>query len=240
MKDDYAKIASLYDYLQREFPVEKLISFMFRYFEKNNFNPRSVLDIGCGTGSFLIELHKKSLKCSGLDASPQMISLAKKKSKDIYFFVGDMTDFVLKEQVDLITSVSSPLYMNNFNKGQRLLCFGSAFRNLKNKGYFVFDVINFDNFKRYLTKKSKKFPITSHFEHEGVSYNTSIDHINPDKVSVKIFKDSDESLVLEQVYERGDVNNLKKELAAVGFSDVHTTINKMGIHRDYLVFAKKG
>ncbi len=90
-----------------------------------------------------------------------------------------------------------------------------------------------------VAKKSRKFPITSEFKHEGVSYNTSIDYVNPDKISLKIFKSEDNSLVLEQVYERSDADVLKRELLAAGFSDVYVTINKMGVHKDYLVFAAK-
>lgn len=239
MKDDYAKVAALYDFLQREFPVEQLIEFIFRYFEKHTFKPKSVLDIGCGTGTFVVELHKKGLKCFGLDASSEMVAVAKKKAKDINFSVGDMTNFSMDAKVDFITAVSSPLYMNNFGKNQRSSCFKSVIQNLKETGYFIFDVINFENFEKYLKKKNRKFPIKSRFEHEDVIYNTSIEYINPDKISVKIFKDSDNSLVLEQVYERGSIDRLKKELLDIGFSDVHVTINKMGIHRDYLFFAKK-
>ncbi len=239
MKDDYARVASLYDYLQREFPVSKMVEFVFSYFEKQDFKPSSVLDLGCGTGSLLLELEKKGMRCFGVDASPGMISIAKQKSENIKFFVGDMTLFVLKESVDLITAVSSPLYMNNFDKNQRQICFSTILKNLSPGGHFVFDVMNFENFADYLAKKSKKFPITSKFEHEGKNYNTSIDYVNPNKISVKIFDSNDHSLVLEQVYQRGDVNELKKELLGVGFSSVYVTINKMGVHRDYLVFAKK-
>lgn len=239
MNNDYSNVASLYDFLQREFPVEKLITFIFRYFDRKGFSPKSVLDIGCGTGSFVVELCKKGLKCSGLDASPEMISVAKKKSKDADFFVGDMTVFSLKEKVDFVAAVSSPLYMGNFNKDQRLSCFKSVFMVLNKPGYFVFDVLNFGNFESCLAKKSRKFPITSKFEHEGISYNTSIDYVNPDKISLKIFKSEDNSLVLEQVYERSDADVLKRELLAAGFSDVYVTINKMGVHKDYLVFAAK-
>lgn len=239
MSDDYSNVASLYDFLQREFPVEKLVAFIFRYFGRKGFRPKSVLDIGCGTGSFVVELCKKGLRCSGLDASQEMISVARKKSKDVNFFTGDMADFLLKDKVDLVTAISSPLYMGNFDKSRRASCFSSVFKNLNTPGYFVFDILNFGNFESCLAKKSRKFPITSKFEHEGVSYNTSIDYANPDKISLKIFKSEGNSLVLEQVYERSDADVLKRELLAAGFSDVYVTINKMGVHKDYLVFAAK-
>ncbi|MBM3200562.1 class I SAM-dependent methyltransferase [Candidatus Woesearchaeota archaeon] len=240
MKDDYARVASLYDYLQKEFPVTVLIDFIFKYFEKKGFKPKTILDLGCGTGTLLLEMEKKGLKCFGLDASPGMIGIAKQKSKTISFSVGDMTLFVMKDKVDLVTAVSSPLYMNNFDKNQKTICFSTAFKNLKPGGYFVFDVMNFEHFEEYLAKKSKKFPITSKFEHEGKKYNTSIDRVSHDIISVKIFDSEDNNLVLEQVYQRGNVEDIKKELASAGFSDVYLTINKMGVHKDYLFFAKKG
>jgi len=45
-------------------------------------NPRSVLDIGCGTGDILIQLRRLGIELYGIDPSPFMLELAEKKIRD--------------------------------------------------------------------------------------------------------------------------------------------------------------
>jgi len=48
-----------------------------------------ILDIGCGTGTFLQKIKNKNTVKVGLDISTSAIKIAKKKSKDIFFVIGD-------------------------------------------------------------------------------------------------------------------------------------------------------
>ena len=73
-----------------------------------NEAPRSILDIGCGTGRDLRSLNRTSPDCVGVDVLPQMIEYAKKRTNDIAFHVGDMRSFCLGRTFDVV------------------LCFGSA------------------------------------------------------------------------------------------------------------------
>jgi ubiquinone/menaquinone biosynthesis C-methylase UbiE len=45
-------------------------------------NPRSVLDIGCGTGDILIQLRRLGIELYGIDPSSFMLELAEKKIRD--------------------------------------------------------------------------------------------------------------------------------------------------------------
>lgn len=45
-------------------------------------NPQSVLDIGCGTGDVLVQLRSREIELYGIDPSPYMLELAKKKLRD--------------------------------------------------------------------------------------------------------------------------------------------------------------
>ena len=71
--------------------------------------PRSILDIGCGTGRDLRSLHRTSPDCVGVDSLPQMIEYAKARSSGIDFQVGDLKTLRLGRAFDVV------------------LCFGSAF-----------------------------------------------------------------------------------------------------------------
>ncbi|MBE2319947.1 class I SAM-dependent methyltransferase [Solirubrobacter sp. CPCC 204708] len=50
----------------------------------------SVLDVGCGTGAFLRLAHDRGARVSGLDASPELLALARERVPAADLRVGDM------------------------------------------------------------------------------------------------------------------------------------------------------
>ncbi len=66
------------------------------------------LEVACGTGGHITYL-KNSYSVEGLDLSPQMLKLAKKKHPEIVFHRGDMVSFKLKKHFDAITCLFSAI-----------------------------------------------------------------------------------------------------------------------------------
>jgi SAM-dependent methyltransferase len=64
--------------------------------------PRSILDIGCGTGRDLRSLRRTCPECVGVDFLPQMIEYARAKSSGIEFHVGDMRTLRLGRAFDVV------------------------------------------------------------------------------------------------------------------------------------------
>jgi ubiquinone/menaquinone biosynthesis C-methylase UbiE len=69
---------------------------------------KSLLDVACGTG-FHASLLSRYYQVEGLDLDPQMLKVAKKKHPKIRFHRGDMTDFDLKRQFDVIVCLFSSI-----------------------------------------------------------------------------------------------------------------------------------
>jgi len=67
-----------------------------------------LLDVGCGTGVHADYL-SKYYQVEGLDLDPQMLAVAKKKHAKIRFHQGDMTDFDLGRQFDVIVCLFSSI-----------------------------------------------------------------------------------------------------------------------------------
>ena len=69
---------------------------------------KSLLDVACGTGIHA-GLLAKYYQVEGLDLDPKMLSVARKKYPRIRFQRGDMTDFDLKRQFDVVICLFSSI-----------------------------------------------------------------------------------------------------------------------------------
>lgn len=63
-----------------------------------------VLDLGCGNGTLTEALARRGYRVLGMDASPELVALAKEQHPDLSFTEGDATTFTLPEPVDVIFS----------------------------------------------------------------------------------------------------------------------------------------
>jgi SAM-dependent methyltransferase len=69
--------------------------------------PRSILDIGCGTGRDLDSLFKDCPDCWGVDYLPEMIQFARARRPHLHLQVGDMRAIHLGRTFDAIMCMGS-------------------------------------------------------------------------------------------------------------------------------------
>lgn len=105
----YGQLANYYDeiYHFKNYQKEaEKIETLIRQYKKSQGN--LLLDVACGTGNHVGYL-KKHYRVEGLDSSPEMLRIARKKHPDIIFHRGDMTSFKLKNRFDIITCLFSAI-----------------------------------------------------------------------------------------------------------------------------------
>ncbi|EQD36845.1 N,N-dimethyltransferase [mine drainage metagenome] len=101
----YRRFARYYDYVyawknyENEIGVIKQLIYKYKKTGGNN-----LLEVGCGTGNYLKYLYKDFL-CTGLDISPEMLRIAKKKVRGVRFVLDDMTNMKLEGKFDIILSL---------------------------------------------------------------------------------------------------------------------------------------
>jgi ubiquinone/menaquinone biosynthesis C-methylase UbiE len=107
-----------------------------------------ILDLACGEGFFARELSKAGVKVLGVDVSPELISIAQNKSKDILYKVSASHElrFVETETVDKIINI---LAIQNIENISSML--SECARLLKPQGR-MFIVMNHPSFR--IPKKS--------------------------------------------------------------------------------------
>lgn len=113
----YGELAKYYDLLyqwkdyQKEAGIVRELVARYKTSQGN-----SLLDVGCGTGKHLQHLVNK-FDCVGMDASEQMLEQARRNVRGGKFVQGDMVNFDLGRQFDVILCLFSSIgYVRTYSR----------------------------------------------------------------------------------------------------------------------------
>ncbi len=115
---------------------------------------KEMLDLGCGTGRFTIELAKRGYKMTGLDITCEMLEIAKMKAKQhnlkIKFIKADIRNFKLLKKTEIVWARGSIGDIIDQDEVRKALL--NIKNNLARNGLFIFDVRDFQyHYDRYRT-----------------------------------------------------------------------------------------
>src|SRR5213593_20919 len=104
--------------------------------------PKSVLDLGCGTGNHAIELGRRGYEVVGLDISKSQLSVAhtklRGKNLPVTFVQGDMARFDLKPRFDMAICMFGG-FGHMLSASEVASHFASVRRHLGPGGLYVFE-----------------------------------------------------------------------------------------------------
>ena len=138
--------AKVYNQLWGDY-ANRIAPLIFEFYESisSGCNPKTILDLCCGTGQLSTFFLKNKYRVVGLDLSEDMLIYAREKVLDYMiagqakFVLGDAANFEMDEKFGLIVSIYDAL--NHLPDPERLKgCFLSTFNVLENNGYFIFDL----------------------------------------------------------------------------------------------------
>jgi SAM-dependent methyltransferase len=132
----YQAFAPFYDAVMgdRKVSTEKVHRLLSTYAP----NCRSVLELGCGTGSVLKQL-SKTYEVVGLDISPKMLEIARQKCPSVPLHRMNMTTFRLNRKFDAVICVFDSInHLTKWSEWQQV--FVRAHAHLNTGGAFIFDV----------------------------------------------------------------------------------------------------
>ncbi len=128
----YKKLAKYYDLIYHWKDYEKeshTIKDLIKKYKKSEGN--QLLDVGCGTGKHL-ECFIDDFSCTGIDINNEMVEVAKTKFTAVIFEQGDMRDFNLKTEFDVIICLFSSIgYVKTYSNLEKTML---NFKNHLKKG----------------------------------------------------------------------------------------------------------
>jgi ubiquinone/menaquinone biosynthesis C-methylase UbiE len=105
-----------------------------------------ILELACGTGRVALKLAEAGYEVVGIDATRQMLNVARAKASNlpdnvrspVSFLKGDITDLDLQQEFSLVIIPSSFRFC--LTTEQQLACLSSARRHLTEDGAFILDL----------------------------------------------------------------------------------------------------
>lgn len=202
-RDNYysSAFAGIYDDLMRNVPYKSWVQYVrdscLKFQKRNN----SLLDLACGTGSFLKEyslLFNNNQNLAGIDGSSSMIEFARKKlPENISLHCKDIRDYNLDLKFDVITILFDSInYLTS--ESDVIQTLKNCRSHLKRDGILIFDSITSFGFRAGIVEdcgsfKNKrndfKYTITGNyieeqnicieqFEFLGINYSSASDNFN--------------------------------------------------------------
>ncbi len=132
----------LYDLVHEKPADSEQIAFYQKMIEKFG---QPVLELGSGTGNFLITLTEKHFEVTGLDISAEMLNASERRAKEKHLesnqINADMRDFDLEQKFKLIFVAGNSLqHLNTIEDVES--CFASVRNHLNPDSKFIVEVFN--------------------------------------------------------------------------------------------------
>ena len=139
----YHELAKSYDRLTNDVDYEATVKFYLQILEREGLNPRTVVDLACGTGSVTEILARKGYEVTGVDMSEEMLTEAMSKVMDLdnppRFVCQKLQELRLPRAVDLaVCALDSLDYITNPVDCAEAI--RRTWKVLNPGGIFIFDV----------------------------------------------------------------------------------------------------
>ena len=183
--DVYSKY---YDLLYQDKDYSGETEYLKKLIRGNHPNPKTILELGCGTGKHAELLANKGFDLFCVDMSRDMLEAAKKRchylDKRISFYESDITTFKTDQLFDTVVSLFHVMSYQCDNK-ELNNAFKTASQHLKKDGIFIFDfwygpaVLN-DKPQNRIKKISNKELDVIRFAEPQMRLNDNIVEVNYD------------------------------------------------------------
>jgi SAM-dependent methyltransferase len=148
IRNAYGDFARYYDYLGWDKFARSAATRLRSFIRLQGGKYGKALDFACGTGELEKLLKDTGIRFTGVDASPGMLKVARRKCPGVRFILSDVGQVRLKRKFDLVLFLfDSANHMNSLSHLRRV--FKNAHRHLRPGGYFIFDILTESGLERW-------------------------------------------------------------------------------------------
>lgn len=178
----YSKIAAVYDQMMLHVNYPRWAEFIDAVLRREKVGEFPyLLDIGCGTGRFLTEMHKLGYHGDGCDPSREMLNQAKNRLPGADFFRSKLPD-LLEVPADHYPVMTCLYDSINYLMDEKTLAqaLRTVYNKLQTPGVFIFDVVSrlnclhyFQNYSdsEVLDEKTAYYRESYFDDEESIQYN---------------------------------------------------------------------
>ena len=139
----YLDLASSYDRLTNDVDYGAVVDFYMQILAREGLNPRTAVDLACGTGSVALLLAQKGMRVTGVDMSEEMLCVAAQKAQALdvppVFVCQRLQELRLPKGVDLaVCALDSLDYITE--PADCAEAIRRVYKALNPGGCFIFDV----------------------------------------------------------------------------------------------------
>ena len=136
---NFKNYAKYYDFIYQDKDYNKEFNFIEEIF-KTIKKPKSILEIGCGTGNYTKILVEREYKVTAMDISGEMLEIAREKCST-NFLEGDIRTIKIDDKFDCCLAMFA--VMGYITKNRDIVkALINIRKHLKPNGIFIFDVWN--------------------------------------------------------------------------------------------------
>ena len=186
------------------------------WLKQKDLQPKTALDMACGTGILCRILQENGIAADGMDFSAGMIAIARENCPESHFDVADMTTYRPEKQFDLITCTGDAInHIGDLQNVEKI--FHNVFAYTSPGGFFVFDILNEH-------EVSTSEPFEMDFDaHTRVWFQMTRPGEHQVNLKIRVYEDGDlrfEENIRETVHDPMAICDLLKK---AGFVDITCT-----------------
>lgn len=145
----YEKYGHYYDVIYSSVDYTNEAEKIKDLFDNSNPGIKSIIDLGCGTGSYIGELTRLGYTVDGVDSSPQMVEVAREKLVSLgiksKIVLQDISDFSSQKQYDAAICLFGVFdYLYDDSQVRKFL--QGVHRGLNDGGIFLIDFMSTNAF----------------------------------------------------------------------------------------------
>lgn len=135
----FTSLALVYDEIMADIEYDDWCAFILDQVRARGWTGRRLLDLGCGTGNATVPMVERGLDVTGVDASAEMLAVARRKLPATRFVLGDFESFDAGGGYSLAYSVFDSLN-NVLDPASFRRAAARVHAHLAPGGMFMFDV----------------------------------------------------------------------------------------------------